>query len=146
VKLINKENLLNELISIRDLKKVNLYSLWIVSVEKYVIHRINTKSKIIWCRNNLFGYKTEFSGNCYFGDGFVSGYQGSITNSIIGSKCRIGDNVKIIECLILDQVLIENLVCLQKSIIGKDCKITEKCNLSKCIILPYATVRTKTLF
>jgi ADP-glucose pyrophosphorylase len=121
---------LNEITTARSLCKLNQYFMCHCNSKKHSKNQINPKTKINMFKSNLVGYKTDIRTNCYIGEGSVIGCHGSINNSIIGTDCRIGDNVKIVECLVLDRVFIENDTSLLKTLIGEGSIIVGKCDLS----------------
>jgi ADP-glucose pyrophosphorylase len=68
---------------------------------------------------------------------YTSRYQLPFT----GKDCRIGDNVKITNSVILDGVILESGVSIQNSVVGVDCRLMEKCSLKDCQVGPGKTVQ-----
>lgn len=63
------------------------------------------------------GSKATVSAGCIVGKGSVLGDKCSVKRSIIGSTCKLGNNVKIMSSIVMDDVIVEEGSHIQNSII-----------------------------
>ena len=57
-----------------------------------------------------------------------------VKRSTIGNCCKIGDKVKLIDCVIMDNVEIESNTSLSECVIASGAKIGPKCDLKNSIV------------
>lgn len=63
------------------------------------------------------GSKATVSAGCIVGKGSILGDRCSVKRSIIGSTCKLGNSVKIVSSIVMDDVIIEDGSHIQNSII-----------------------------
>lgn len=63
------------------------------------------------------GSKAIVSAGCIVGKGSILGDRCSVKRSIIGSTCKLGNSVKIVSSIVMDDVIIEDGSHIQNSII-----------------------------
>ena len=63
------------------------------------------------------GSKATVSAGCIVGKGSILGDKCSVKRSIIGSTCKLGNSVKIVGSILMDDVIIEDGSHIQNSII-----------------------------
>ena len=63
------------------------------------------------------GSKATVSAGCIVGKGSILGDKCSVKRSIIGSTCKLGNNVKIMSSIVMDDVIVEEGSHIQNSII-----------------------------
>lgn len=63
------------------------------------------------------GSKATVSAGCIVGKGSVLGDRCSVKRSIIGSTCKLGNSVKIVSSIVMDDVIVEEGSHIQNSII-----------------------------
>jgi NDP-sugar pyrophosphorylase family protein len=63
------------------------------------------------------GSKTTVAAGCMVGRGTTMGDKCSIKRSVLGPSCKLGSGVKIINCVLMDGVVVEDHCHLQNSIV-----------------------------
>lgn len=75
------------------------------------------------------GSKATVSAGCIVGKGSVLGDKCSVKRSVIGATCKLGNNVKIVSSIVMDDVIVEEGSHIQNSI------ICSSCHLKVCLLL-----------
>ena len=75
------------------------------------------------------GSKATVSAGCVVGKGTVLGDKSSVKRSIIGATCKLGNGVKIVSSIVMDDVIIEEGSHIQNSIIcsGSHLQVSHHC-------------------
>ncbi|XP_022319260.2 translation initiation factor eIF2B subunit gamma-like [Crassostrea virginica] len=86
--------------------------------------------------------KSQVGADCVVAEGTQIGEKVSIKRSVIGRQCKIGDHVQIVNCTLLDNVIVEDGCDIKGSIISKNSIIHQKCELINCLVGPGQQLNT----
>ncbi|EIE22403.1 nucleotide-diphospho-sugar transferase [Coccomyxa subellipsoidea C-169] len=86
------------------------------------------------------GYKTTVAAGCMVGRGTTMADKCSIKRSVLGAMCKLGSNVKIINCVLMDGVEVQDGCHLQNSIICPNAHLQERVTLRDCHVGPGTVV------
>ena len=76
------------------------------------------------------------------GQGTFIGEKCNIKRTVIGANCKIGDKVKMHNCILLDNVTVEEGCVLQNSVVCYDVSIGSKAEIKDCIVGPGKKILT----
>ena len=76
--------------------------------------------------------KSQIGTDSLFGEFSRLGERSSIKKSVVGAHCSIGNNVKVVNCIVMDGAIIEDGSKLEGCILGPKAVIREKCQLKDC--------------
>lgn len=76
--------------------------------------------------------RSQVGNDAMFGEGSKLGERSSIKKSVVGANCCIGNNVKLVNCIVMDGVVIEDGCKIEGCIIGLRAVIREKSQLKDC--------------
>lgn len=107
-------------------------------VKNMIIHRANTLGTYLDCNREaksiLNTQGLEVVKECVVGEETIIGGKCTLKRGSVGARCRIGDKVKLFDCVIMDDVEIESNTTLSECIVGSNSKIGSKCDLKSCIV------------
>jgi translation initiation factor eIF-2B subunit gamma len=85
------------------------------------------------------GGKSKVTNNCCIGNGTKIGAKATIESSVIGKHCQIGDNVKLVGCVLMDHVIVESGSQLSNSVVCPSAHISSNSTITDCSIGPTFT-------
>ncbi|GMH33447.1 hypothetical protein BSKO_01281 [Bryopsis sp. KO-2023] len=86
------------------------------------------------------GNKSTIATACIVWEGTVLGDKTNVKRAVIGSRCRLGNGVKVINSVVLDDVIIGDNAHIQNSVVGPGCTIGAKVQLKECQVGPDFTI------
>ena len=98
------------MITYRDLTSFDLAS-------RMLSEKPNSRFENFMHESVQLGSKATVSAGCIVGKGSILGDKCSVKRSIIGSTCKLGNNVKIMSSIVMDDVIVEEGSHIQNSII-----------------------------
>ena len=78
--------------------------------------------------------RTQVGSDSIVGEGTTIGDKSTIKRSVIGRNCRIGEKVKIINSILMDDIEVDESTTINFSIISNNCKINAKSEFKDCLI------------
>ncbi|KAA6423077.1 MAG: hypothetical protein FRX49_07065 [Trebouxia sp. A1-2] len=82
------------------------------------------------------GSKATVSAGCIVAKGNVLGDRCSVKRSIIGTTCKLGNSVKIVSSIVMDDVIVEEGSHIQNSIICSGSHVQARCSVRDCKVGP----------
>lgn len=76
--------------------------------------------------------RSQVGNDSLFGESSRLGERSSIKKSVVGANCCIGNNVKLVNCIVMDGAVVEDGCKLDGCIIGPKAILREKCQLKDC--------------
>ncbi|MHC1710284.1 MAG: sugar phosphate nucleotidyltransferase [Methanomassiliicoccales archaeon] len=78
-------------------------------------------------------YGASIKGSNYFGEN-IRGFNCTIKNSAIGSRCKLYQRTRLENCLLLERTVIEESAHLFECILGESCHVGEGAVLKSCVL------------
>jgi translation initiation factor eIF-2B subunit gamma len=78
------------------------------------------------------GNKSVVAAGCIVGKGSILGDKCSVKRSVIGATAKLGNNVKVVSSVIMDNVSIDEGCHIQNSVICSGARLHANCSLREC--------------